>query len=70
MERLQGGEEEWLWFKVFLFHLRSLAYRSVTYSITERTKDEFNDSHLSAVHVLSFKMSLFPKLLAMTRLIV
>lgn len=38
-------------------------------SIMERTK-ALNDSHLSAVHVLSFKMSLFPELLAMTRLIV
>lgn len=51
------------------FSLEKPALQLSGYSILERAK-ELNDSHLSAVYILGFKMSLFPELLAMTRLIV
>lgn len=40
------------------------------YSVTKWATDELNDSHLSASHILSFKILLFPTLHALTRLIV
>lgn len=40
------------------------------YPITKWTKDELNDSHISASHILSFRILLSPMLHALTRLIV